>query len=564
MSLGPFLKSKRSIPFWIAIISVVLSVLFFQKYRQLDTFYSIIPIEGEEPIYAKDTIDWLLKRQHPDGYFVNNPDLFDEPTTLNRESVRLTHYAVAVLDELNALDKVDRDAVIRFLHKNFKSPSNAIGNLKGFSALPNSAVTIRSTLDSIIILDKLDALGTIDTEAVAQLILAYQNNDGGFWDPGYPEFGQQSTVKATSLAVRALHHMGKLNSTIVDVDKQKSINTFIKDSWSPDTNAFSPFPGHPAISSYDAHRAWISIHHLPINQEGPKRTAEILHLKPLLDTLNSTFKTNDNIYSEEGHSEKNSLKATHLIVWMLNDMNRLDVASVPDIVQFIKGFRDPSGAFTSDIYSVYSAVDTLGLLSSTRMSKQLTLYKTLTYSTMIIAALSLLIFAILHRRIESRKHQSLVHRAQTDRLTGLHNREFLEQRYQAYQEKYSHMAFILLDVDHFKLINDSHGHLVGDEVLIELSSLLSNNIRKTDTLARWGGEEFAILCPATEPEHAKQLSEKLRSLIESAEFNTVKSLTCSFGVSCASKYESLRELYVRADKALYQSKRDGRNAITYL
>lgn len=564
MSLGPFLRSKRSILFWIAVISVVLSGFFFQKYRQLQTDYGILPVNDKAPIYAAETINGLLKRQHPDGYFVNNPDLFDEPTTLNRESVRLTRYAIASLDELNALERVNKDALISFLLNNFKAPSNAIGNLKGFSALPNSAVNIRSTLDSIIILDKLDALGTIDTEAVAQLILAYQNNDGGFWDPGYPEFGQQSTVKATSFAVRALHHMGKLNSTIVDSEKQQQINTFIENSWSTDTKAFSPFPGHPAISSYDAYRAWVSIHHLPINQSNTQVITDILRLEEMLETLNTTFKTTDNLYSEEGHSEKNSLKATHLLIWMLNDLERLETISVPDVVQFIKSFRDPSGAFTSDIYSVYSAVDTLSLLSSTRMTKQLMLYQILTYSSIIVAVLSLLTFAILHRRVESRKHKSLVRRAQTDRLTGLHNREFLEQRYQTYQEDYSHMAFILLDVDHFKSINDNHGHLVGDEVLIELSSLLSNNIRKTDTLARWGGEEFAILCPATEPDHAKQLSEKLRSLIETTEFSTVKSLTCSFGVSCASKYESLRELYVRADKALYQSKRDGRNTITYL
>ncbi|RDX35285.1 diguanylate cyclase [Kangiella sp. HD9-110m-PIT-SAG06] len=564
MSLGPFLKSKRSILFWIAIISVVLAAFLYQEYRQLEKNYNILPIEGETPVYAKDTIDWLLKRQHPEGYFVNNPDLFDEPSTLNRESVRLTRYAVAALEKLGALEQINKDSLINFLLKNFKAPSNAIGNLKGFSALPNSSVNIRSTLDTVIILDKLDALGTIDTEAVAQLILAYQNNDGGFWDPGYPEFGQQSTVKATSFAVRALMHMGKLNSTVVSAEEQALINQFISRSWSKDTNTFSPFPGHPAISSYDAYRAWISIYYLPINQENPEVMEDMLHVDGLITTLNTTFRTTDNIYSEEGNSEKNSLKASHLIIWMLQALDRIGAVSVPDIVQFIKGYRDPKGAFTSDIYSVYSAVDILSLMSSSRMTSQLKLYKLLTYSAIIAAALLLLTVTIMHRKVESRRHSALVRRAQTDRLTGLHNREFLEQRYQRYQQDYSHMAFILLDVDHFKSINDNHGHLAGDEVLIELSTLLSNNIRKTDTLARWGGEEFAILCPATEPKNAKLLSEKLRTLIESTKFNHIEALTCSFGVSSASKFESLKELYIRTDRALYQSKRDGRNTITYL
>ena len=564
MSLGPFLKSKRSILLWIAIISVVLSGFFYQKYRELDKNYSIIPATDETPIYAADTINWLTKRQHPDGYFVNNPDLFDEPSILNKESVRLSRYAVATLVRLGATEHIDRNAIINFVLQNYQPPSNAIGNLKGFSALPNSEVNIRATMDSIIILEKLDALGTIDTEAIAQLILAYQNNDGGFWDPGYPEFGQQSTVKATSFAVRALHHMGKLNPQVVDAERQQQINQFIQNSWSKDTKTFAPFPGHPAISSYDAHRAWISIHYLPINQQDMETIKSLMRLDELVVSLNDTFRTSDKVYSEEGHSERNSLKATYLVVAMLDTLNQLNAISVPDVVQFIKGYRDPSGGFSSDIYSVHSAVDILSHLSSTRMTRQLLIYQVLTYGAILTALLASLILFTLHRRVESRKRHALVRRAQTDRLTGLHNREYLEQRYNKFKDNYSHLAFVLLDVDHFKLINDNHGHLAGDEVLIELSALLSNNIRKTDTLARWGGEEFAILCPATEPGHARDFSEKLRSLIEAHAFTSVNHLTCSFGVACAGKNETLRDLYIKADKALYQSKRDGRNKVTYL
>ncbi|AKE52912.1 diguanylate cyclase [Kangiella geojedonensis] len=564
MSLGPFLKSKRSILLWIAIISVVLSGFFYQKYRDLDKNYSIIPATGETPIYAADTIKWLTRHQHPDGYFVNNPDLFDEPSILNKESVRLSRYAVETLVKLGASEQINRSGIINFVLNNYQPPSNAIGNLKGFSALPNSEVNIRATMDSVIILEQLDALGTIDTEAVAQLILAYQNNDGGFWDPGYPEFGQQSTVKATSFAVRALHHMGKLNSQVVSDERQQRINQFIQNSWSEDTKTFAPFPGHPAISSYDAYRAWVSIHYLPINQQNRESIETMMHLDELIVSLNETFRTSDKVYSEEGHSERSSLKATYLVVAMLDKLNYLKAISVPEVVQFVKGYRDPSGGFSGDIYSVYSAVDILSHLSSTRMTKQLRIYQVLTYSAILIALLASLILLALHRRVESRKHSALVRRAQTDRLTGLHNREYLEQRHSTFKDNYSHLAFILLDVDHFKSINDNHGHLAGDEVLIELSALLSNNIRKTDTLARWGGEEFAILCPATEPGHAREFSEKLRALIEAHTFTPVDNLTCSFGVACAGKNETLRDLYIKADKALYQSKRDGRNKVTYL
>jgi diguanylate cyclase (GGDEF)-like protein len=119
-------------------------------------------------------------------------------------------------------------------------------------------------------------------------------------------------------------------------------------------------------------------------------------------------------------------------------------------------------------------------------------------------------------------------------------------------------------VDYFKSINDNYGHLAGDQVLIELSKLLSDNIRKTDTLARWGGEEFAILCSATEPEQSKVFSEKLRVLIAEHKFSSIPKITCSIGVSCSTHNEPLNSLFARADKALYQSKRNGRNQVTYL
>ncbi|AOE50735.1 prenyltransferase/squalene oxidase repeat-containing protein [Kangiella sediminilitoris] len=210
MSLGPFFKSKRSILFWIALISAVLSIFFYQKYSQLDSHYSILPQPGKTPSYAEDTNRLLLKRQHPEGFFVNNPDLFAEPSVLNLESLRLSRYAVDTLNLLGALDNIDRENLIQFVLKNHKAPSNAIGNLKGFSALPNSIVNIRATMDSVMILKQLNALDRVDTDAIANLILAYQNEDGGFWDPGYSEFGQRSTVQATSFAIRTLLHLDKI------------------------------------------------------------------------------------------------------------------------------------------------------------------------------------------------------------------------------------------------------------------------------------------------------------------------------------------------------------------
>lgn len=564
MRLGSWFNSKRMLLLWAAIICAALALFFYQEYRQLDKNYSILPVDGETPEYANGTIKWLVKRQHPDGYFVSNPDLFDEPSILNKESVRLTRYAVSVLDELDALEQINKEALIQFLLRNYKSPSNAIGNLKGFSALPNSPVTLRSTLDSVIILRKLKALGVIDSEAVAQLILAYQNDDGGFWDPDYPEFGKQSTLKATSNAVLSLMHLDKLNSIVISPQSQEQINQFIANSWSSDSKLFAPFPGHPPTSSYDIFDAWVSVYYLPINQKNDELYSKLLHLEELIESINSHFKTSDNVYSEEINSNISSLKATRLISTMMKHLERLEEVSVPDIVSFIKDYRDPRMAFTNNIYTAHSAVKTLDTLASTRKTDSLELYKTLSFIASILALFLLLILLTHQHRETSRRHRDLVRQAQTDRLTGLHNRYYLEMQFQRYYDTFSHMAFILIDVDHFKSINDELGHLVGDEVLIELSELLRRNTRKTDTLARWGGEEFAILCPETEPSQAETLAEKLRCIVEGNNFNNVGKITCSFGISWTANQQTLRELYLIADKALYQSKRNGRNQVTYL
>ncbi|AOE50736.1 GGDEF domain-containing protein [Kangiella sediminilitoris] len=284
----------------------------------------------------------------------------------------------------------------------------------------------------------------------------------------------------------------------------------------------------------------------------------------MINTLNTTFLTNDKVYSERGESQINSLKASYLTVRMFSELGKLDAIPSWEIVQFIKNYRDLNGGFSGDIYSVYSVVKTLTFLSPTHTSSKLVTYRLLTYVTLILTLVSLGFLFVIRGKVQKIKQTALERKAQTDRLTGLHNREFLEQRYVNYQSGKAHIALLLLDVDHFKSINDNYGHLAGDEVLIELAKLLSDNIRKTDTLARWGGEEFAVLCPATDPEHANIFAEKLRSMVASHSFSKPETITCSIGLSCSHHNEPLKSLFARADKALYESKNSGRNKVTYL
>ncbi|MCE4556390.1 diguanylate cyclase [Roseateles cellulosilyticus] len=166
---------------------------------------------------------------------------------------------------------------------------------------------------------------------------------------------------------------------------------------------------------------------------------------------------------------------------------------------------------------------------------------------------------------------ALEHLATRDPLTGLHNRRSLDARLaeaQALDRRYGRQrarvhALLLLDVDHFKRINDQFGHPTGDAVLRQLAHLLQASIRATDVAARFGGEEFAVLLPELAgPQEAVIAAEKIRAAVETVSFAQVGRVTVSVGVSLASVDDlDARPLIDRADGALYEAKRGGRNAV---
>ena len=159
--------------------------------------------------------------------------------------------------------------------------------------------------------------------------------------------------------------------------------------------------------------------------------------------------------------------------------------------------------------------------------------------------------------------------ANKDELTGLNNRRsFFEKGNQIFKQaiRYEHpLSVIMMDVDHFKNINDEHGHSVGDEVLQGIAQLLQITIREIDLVARMGGEEFAFLFPETLLDEAVHLTERLRKEIECATIVEKEKhfrLTASFGI-CSSqvKDETLEAMLSKADDALYIAKKKGRNQI---
>ncbi len=123
------------------------------------------------------------------------------------------------------------------------------------------------------------------------------------------------------------------------------------------------------------------------------------------------------------------------------------------------------------------------------------------------------------------------------------------------------MSLLLLDIDHFKMINDTHDHLAGDQVLIELTRRLGHQLRAVDVLARWGGEEFVILMPHCRATQALHAAERLRALVADQSFPEVGAVTTSFGVAEYQANESDHAWIKRADDALYAAKSRGRNRV---
>ena len=156
--------------------------------------------------------------------------------------------------------------------------------------------------------------------------------------------------------------------------------------------------------------------------------------------------------------------------------------------------------------------------------------------------------------------------AMRDRLTGLYNRsayeEKLAEEYARWKRYLEPLTLAVFDIDHFKRINDSYGHLAGDKALRTIAQLLQNNTRETDIIARYGGEEFVMLMPGTRGPEAKVVAEKLRDAVEHCGFHYKgKSVvvTISCGLSEFLGDDTPTEVFARADKALYQCKEAGRN-----
>jgi diguanylate cyclase (GGDEF)-like protein/PAS domain S-box-containing protein len=168
-----------------------------------------------------------------------------------------------------------------------------------------------------------------------------------------------------------------------------------------------------------------------------------------------------------------------------------------------------------------------------------------------------------------RQHEEVTRQAHFDTLTGLPNRlnfdATLEQEITRCWRYDRPLCMAIADIDHFKLVNDTFGHQVGDAVLKHLAEFMHNSLRSTDYVARWGGEEFTILLPETNLDDAEDLLNRLRVSVCNHVIPEIgRAVTLSFGVTACTKSDSPEDLLKRADRALYTSKQTGRNKVIKL
>lgn len=169
-----------------------------------------------------------------------------------------------------------------------------------------------------------------------------------------------------------------------------------------------------------------------------------------------------------------------------------------------------------------------------------------------------------HREAEGRARE-MARKADTDVLTGIANRQGFNEamaREFARARRFRHpLAVVILDLDHFKRVNDRYGHQVGDQVLAGAARMLATRVRESDFVARWGGEEFAVIASMTDAAGAARLAEKLRALLEVTPLGPAGALTASFGVAEVRPDDTVESLVRRADEVLYEAKVGGRNQV---
>ncbi len=551
-----------------------------EDYRERNIYYT-----------PSRTVQWVVLRQNPAGYFVPNPDMLFEPSQLNDSTLRGTRYAISILKDLGALRAINRRAVAEYVLSLYQpnldwKHSEAFGNrdkgrpYAGFANLPGATAGVRPTMDALITLDALDLMDDprLDLQKIWNFIMAHQNADGGFWDEHYPKYGQNSSMKATSFAARALGILHRSMGKPFSQEFSNSVRGYVRSLADKENGGYRSMVGKPANDAYNAFRAFISIFETTNGGESEKRRAveENIDIDALIAHLKAVhYLTESGAFSRFPVTERQqpSLKATHLLVWLAWAMRRMSALDTHALSKYVTFLQSARGQYGGDIYTTYSAIGLLqkmGVpshpLPPPEEPEKLNTIPSYVPVVFFMAALLVLLVGHQAKKLELQSiNRALSIQASIDNLTGIFNRQKFEALLREEQERhqrYGHpLALVMFDVDDFKSINDEKGHLAGDQILQELTALVAGALRNTDVFARWGGEEFIILLPDTDRVGASQLAEKLRKLLESSRFSGEQRVTASFGVAELLQDDDMDDLVERADMAMMFAKTQGKNRV---
>jgi diguanylate cyclase (GGDEF)-like protein len=279
---------------------------------------------------------------------------------------------------------------------------------------------------------------------------------------------------------------------------------------------------------------------------------------------------------EDGVEMQLPLKKFNVASWWLSNKNiplvhfGLDLSNIPGMIISTGGLQE-AGSHTIDIeYVIFEGKIILredllmgilllwGLLAIGVLVKML--YQLHIRLNLIRDEATQLIEANASLKEEK---QRITDQAKLDPLTQVRNRSGIRNdiaREMANATEFSPLSMIICDIDHFKAVNDTFGHGVGDEVLVKFARVLSSNVRHGDYVVRWGGEEFILFLPNTKGEHAMQIAENLRQTIAESRWPAKINLTASFGVAVIGP-EGFSQALEAADAALYDAKNAGRNRV---
>lgn len=213
----------------------------------------------------------------------------------------------------------------------------------------------------------------------------------------------------------------------------------------------------------------------------------------------------------------------------------------------------------------------LYLLVEAKLDDFISGVKDIFYINLLLSLFITFIIIIIIIYVIRKYNKKLEYLADNDLLTNINNRRVFDKKLEdsilIHQRHNQTMNLVFLDIDNFKNINDKFGHVIGDKVIIRIANILKNNIRQTDLLARWGGEEFVIAYINTSLEDALIVTEKLKNLIENDYILrdlSKSTITASFGLTTLKKEDKMDDLINRADIAMYESKDNGKNRISII